>query len=55
MVANVASRFIDCALNSLDYEVFIDYNGNVPVLSDVKEVLAGLNVTEQIADLLLED
>ena len=50
-----SSCFIDCALNSLDYEVFIDYNGNVPVLSDVKEVLAGLNVTEQIVDLLLED
>ena len=47
-----SSCFIDCALNGLDYEVFIDYNGNVPVLSDVKEVLVGLNVTEQISNIL---
>lgn len=48
-----SSCFIDCELNGLDYELFIDYNSNVPILSDLKEVIVDLNVTEKIADILL--
>jgi hypothetical protein len=48
-----SSCFIDCALNGIDYELFVDYNSKVPVLSDINKVLVELNVTEKIANILL--
>lgn len=50
-----SSCLIDCELNNLDYEVFVDYNGKVSVLSNLNEVLQGLNTTEKIVEILLQD
>lgn len=50
-----SSCFVDCRLNGLDYELFVDYNSNVPVLTDLQEVIVDLNVTKKIADILLGD
>lgn len=50
-----SSCLIDCCLNDLDYEVFVDYNGKVSVLSNLNEVLHGLNTTEKIVEILLQD
>tara|TARA_S200002703_G_scaffold89172_1_gene76988 strand:+ start:674 stop:1630 length:957 start_codon:yes stop_codon:yes gene_type:complete len=46
-----SSCFIDCLLNDLDYNLFVDYNGNIDILS--KDSLESLNATNKICNLLL--
>lgn len=48
-----SSCFIECFLRNIDYEVFVDYNGNIPILVDVEEIFADVNVTSKIANLLI--
>ena len=46
-----SSTFIDCLLNDLDYNLFVDYNGKNNVLS--KDSLESVNATNKICNLLL--
>jgi len=46
-----SSCFVDCLLNDIDYNLFVDYNGNVDVLS--KDSLESINATNKICNLLL--
>jgi len=47
-----SSCWVDCMLNDVDYEVFVDYNSNVDILFE--ESLCGINKTNEICNLLLE-
>ncbi len=47
-----SSCFIDCLLNDVDYEVFIDYNGKVKIFTE--DSLKGINSTNEICKVLLE-
>lgn len=46
-----SSCFVDCLLNDIDYNLFVDYNGNVDVLS--KDSLESIDATNKICNLLL--
>ena len=46
-----SSCWIDCYLNGVDYEVFVDYNSKVDVL--LEDSLEGINKTNKICNLLL--
>jgi len=46
-----SSCFIDCVLNGLDYNLFVDYNGNVDVLTESS--LEGINATDKIYNILM--
>lgn len=46
-----SSCWIDCLLNEVDYEVFVDYNSNVDVL--LEDSLMGINKTKEICEILL--
>lgn len=50
-VTNPSSCWIDCLLNQVDYEVFVDYNSNVDVL--LEDSLMGINKTKEICEILL--
>ena len=50
-VTNPSSCWIDCLLNQVDYEVFVDYNSKVDIL--LEESLMGINKTKEICNLLL--
>ena len=52
-VTNPSSCWIDCYLNGVDYEVFVDYNSKVDVL--LEDSLQGVNKTAEICELLLQD
>jgi hypothetical protein len=45
-----SSCFIDCILNQLDYQLFVDYNGNVDVLNE--KSLKKINATNDICKIL---
>jgi len=47
-----SSCWIDCLLNGVDYEVFIDYNTNVDIL--LEDSLEGYDKTTEICNLLLK-
>lgn len=47
-----SSCFIDCLLNGVDYEVFIDYNGRVRIFTE--DSLESINSTNKICKTLLE-
>lgn len=51
-VTNPSSCWIDCMLNDVDYEVFVDYNSNVDIL--LEDSLQGVNKTAEICELLLQ-
>ena len=50
-VTNPSSCWIDCMLNQVDYEIFVDYNSKVDIL--LEDSLMGINKTKEICDLLL--
>jgi hypothetical protein len=47
-----SSCWLDCYLNGVDYEIFVDYNSNVDVL--LEDSLQGVNKTAEICELLLQ-
>ena len=47
-----SSCWIDCLLNGVDYEVFIDYNTNIDIL--LEDSLVGYDKTTEICNLLLK-
>ena len=47
-----SSCWVDCLLNDVDYEVFVDYNTNVDIL--LEDYLQGINKTAEICELLLQ-
>ena len=47
-----SSCWLDCYLNGVDYEVFVDYNSNVDIL--LEDSLQGINKTAEICELLLQ-
>lgn len=47
-----SSCWVDCLLNDVDYEVFVDYNTNVDIL--LQDSLEGCNKTIEICNLLLK-
>jgi len=51
-VTNPSSCWIDCMLNEVDYEIFVDYNSNVDIL--LEDSLQGINKTAEICELLLQ-
>tara|TARA_B100000902_G_scaffold399258_1_gene469290 strand:- start:1851 stop:2822 length:972 start_codon:yes stop_codon:yes gene_type:complete len=51
-VTNPSSCWIDCMLNEVDYEIFVDYNSNVDIL--LEDSLKGINKTEEICELLIQ-
>ena len=51
-VTNPSSCWIDCMLNDVDYEVFVDYNSNVDIL--LEDSLQGVNKTAEICEMLLQ-
>lgn len=51
-VINPSSCWIDCMLNDVDYELFVDYNSNVDIL--LEDSLQGVNKTAEICELLLQ-
>ena len=46
-----SSCWVDCYLNGVDYEVFVDYNSSVDVL--LEDSLKSINATKEICNLLL--
>jgi hypothetical protein len=48
-----SSCFVECFLRNIDYEVFVDYNSNIPILVDIEKIFAGINVTDKIINLLI--
>lgn len=50
-----SSCFIECFMRGLDYEVFVDYNSNIPILVDPEKVFVDVNVTSKIVSILLEN
>jgi hypothetical protein len=50
-----SSCLVDCCLNYLDYELFVDYNSKVSILPDIHNVTQGLNTTDTISEILLSD
>jgi len=47
-----SSCWVDCLLNDVDYEVFVDYNTNVDIL--LEDSLEGYDKTTEICNLLLK-
>ena len=47
-----SSCWVDCYLNGVDYEVFVDYNSNVDIL--LEDSLVGYDKTTEICNLLLK-
>lgn len=45
-----SSCFVDCILNQLDYELFVDYNGNVDILTE--KSFKKINATKEICKIL---